>query len=139
MLNQQEEKKLPAEHVKDEDAIKASDQSNPNSADAHFSKGYTLYNTGKKEEAIIAFNQAINLDPKYADAYVYKSIALANLGKEVEAILTGLALSKITTEARTELEKIQPLHQKDREYIQQVENREKAFHKGVNLLIEQII
>ena len=51
-----------------------------------YDKGYTLYNMGKYEEAIQAYDKAIEIDPRYADAWNNKGAVLENMGKYDEAI-----------------------------------------------------
>lgn len=48
-------------------------------------KGVDLYDQGKYEEAIKAYDAAIKLNPNYADAWSNKGITLGELGKTKEA------------------------------------------------------
>jgi len=53
---------------------------------ARFNKGNDLYNQGRYDEAIKAYDEAIKLDPNYANAWTSKGAALSNQGKYDEAI-----------------------------------------------------
>jgi len=50
-------------------------------------QGNALYDLGKHEEAINAYNKAIELNPKLASAWYNKGVALTNQGKDDEAIV----------------------------------------------------
>lgn len=50
------------------------------------SKGNILYNQGKYDEAIKAYDEAIKIDPKSSSAWFNKGLALEELGKYNEAI-----------------------------------------------------
>lgn len=50
-------------------------------------KGIKFYEQGKSEEAVKAFDRAIEINPQQADAWMIKGIALEDLGKRDEAIL----------------------------------------------------
>ena len=41
-----------------------------------------LYTTGKKEEAMQEYNQALKLDPAFVDAYNNRGILLRRIGKQ---------------------------------------------------------
>lgn len=58
----------------------------PSDADYHFIKGRALFGLKRFDEAIKAFDKAIELKPDYAKAYNNKGIALKNIGKFDEAI-----------------------------------------------------
>jgi tetratricopeptide (TPR) repeat protein len=47
----------------------------PNNKYVLDSKGYTLINLDKYEEAIEYFNKALSIDPEYVDALNHKKIA----------------------------------------------------------------
>ncbi|MCQ1536398.1 tetratricopeptide repeat protein [Methanosarcina sp. KYL-1] len=49
-------------------------------------KGDLLFQIGKKEEAIKAYDQAIRLKPDFAEAWYNKSAALASVGKVDDAV-----------------------------------------------------
>lgn len=51
-----------------------------------YHEGENLYAQGKYEEAINAFDKAIEFDPKYIDAYYWKGLALNDLGRFEEAL-----------------------------------------------------
>jgi tetratricopeptide (TPR) repeat protein len=56
-----------------------------NAATAYFNIGIVNYNANKSEEALTAFDKAIQLDPNRADAYYYRGMSLlpkATLGKD---------------------------------------------------------
>jgi Flp pilus assembly protein TadD len=46
---------------------------------------FALGNHGKYEEAIGAFNRAIDINPKYVEAWYNKGVALEKLGRNDEA------------------------------------------------------
>lgn len=54
----------------------------------HFEKGLAFYKLGRYEEAIIAYDKAIETGPKYIHAWNNKGIALYCLGRYEEAIIT---------------------------------------------------
>ena len=56
------------------------------SEEAIADKGLALYNQGRYDEAIKAYNEAIRLDPEDAEAWFGKGSALDSLGKYDEAI-----------------------------------------------------
>jgi tetratricopeptide (TPR) repeat protein len=56
-------------------------------ARAYYNKGNALGELGKPEEALEAFDKAIELDPKFAQAYYNKGNALGKLGKPEEALV----------------------------------------------------
>jgi tetratricopeptide (TPR) repeat protein len=58
----------------------------PKLADVWSAKGKALYNLGKHDEAIQAYDKAIKINPQYVDAWINKGKALCNLGKHDEAI-----------------------------------------------------
>jgi len=49
-------------------------------------KGYALYESGKYEEAIAAYNEAIKIDPVFKAAWYNKGLALYKLGRYDEAV-----------------------------------------------------
>ena len=51
-----------------------------------FYKGNALYNQGKYNEAIQAYDKAIQLNPIYAESWSNKGFALVNQGKYSDAI-----------------------------------------------------
>ena len=55
-------------------------------ASTYFDQGLTRVGNGKYEEAIAAFDRAIELRPDYADAYVNRGVARAYLGQYEEAV-----------------------------------------------------
>jgi len=48
-------------------------------------KGIALFDQGKYDEAIMAYDEAISLDPKYAAAWYYKNLSLQELNRITEA------------------------------------------------------
>jgi len=56
-------------------------------------KGIALANQNRYEEAITAYNQAIQLDPNNALTWCYKGIALLSLNRYEEAISLLIMLS----------------------------------------------
>jgi len=54
-------------------------------AEEWFYEGVDLYDLGKYDEAILAFEEAIRLDPELAEAWNNKGLALEVLGKTAEA------------------------------------------------------
>ena len=57
-----------------------------NSAEVWYNKGNALYELGKYDEAIEAYEQVIRLDPNYAAAWNNRGITLYEQGKNDEAI-----------------------------------------------------
>jgi Tfp pilus assembly protein PilF len=55
-------------------------------AEAHYNLGIALYQTGKPDEAIEQFQQALGIKPDYAEAHYDLGVALAHTGKIEEAI-----------------------------------------------------
>jgi S-layer protein (TIGR01567 family) len=55
-------------------------------AESWYSKGSALYDQGKYDEAIVAFDESIRIDPEYKWAWHDKGNALYKLGKHDEAI-----------------------------------------------------
>ena len=51
-----------------------------------YNKGLALDNLDKSDEAIKAYDKAIEINPQYSDAWNNKGIALDNLNKSDEAI-----------------------------------------------------
>lgn len=49
-------------------------------------KGYSLYESGRYEEAIAAYNEAIKIDPVFKAAWYNKGLALYKLGRYDEAV-----------------------------------------------------
>ena len=58
----------------------------PELSDAWHSKGMSLHNLERYEEAIACYNEAIKIDPKEADTWIEKGNSLANLEKYDESI-----------------------------------------------------
>ena len=59
---------------------------NPEEAGAWYNKGLALYDMGKYEEAIKAYDKAIEINPEEAGAWYNKGLALYDMGKYEEAI-----------------------------------------------------
>ena len=59
---------------------------NPNYATAWYTKGSSLYNLGKYNEAIRCYYIASEINPKYAKAWYNRGDVLNSLGKYNEAI-----------------------------------------------------
>ncbi|PWB51934.1 MAG: hypothetical protein C3F06_09750, partial [Candidatus Methanoperedenaceae archaeon] len=55
-------------------------------ADEWYNEGVYLGQSGKFNEAIIAYDEALKINPQYADAWYNKGIALCKLKKYEEAI-----------------------------------------------------
>jgi tetratricopeptide (TPR) repeat protein len=51
-----------------------------------YKKGLNLYNKGKYMEAIIVFDEAIEIDPQYTAAWCHKGFAFDELGRHEDAI-----------------------------------------------------
>jgi tetratricopeptide (TPR) repeat protein len=56
------------------------------SAEEWFNEGNALYDLGKHDEAIKAYDRSISINPQYAEAWNNKGNALYGLGKYDEAI-----------------------------------------------------
>ena len=56
------------------------------SAEEWFNEGNALYDLGKHDEAIKAYDRSISINPQYAEAWINKGNALYGLGKYDEAI-----------------------------------------------------
>jgi superkiller protein 3 len=52
-----------------------------------FASGLRAYGQGKLEEAVAAFNKALQLDPEYADAHFGMAMTCSKLGRLDDAIL----------------------------------------------------
>jgi tetratricopeptide (TPR) repeat protein len=50
-----------------------------------YNKGITLGKLGKSDEAITAFDNAIDVNPQYSLAWYYRGVPLKKLGKSAEA------------------------------------------------------
>lgn len=61
----------------------------PDSYKAWNNQGYTLVRLGRDEEAIAAFNQALEINPDYASAYYNKAACYA-LQQQVKLALENL-------------------------------------------------
>ncbi len=72
---------LPKSEVLDQTSM-----NDPLSEANWYNKGIALYGQGKYDEAIQAFDEAIEINPQNADTWNNKGTALANLGKYDEAI-----------------------------------------------------
>jgi tetratricopeptide (TPR) repeat protein len=59
----------------------------PNDTASYQNKGDVLADRGKYEEALLAYEQALQLDPGKAMIYNNKGVALADLGKYEEALV----------------------------------------------------
>ena len=70
-----------------EEAIKVNEKENLKQPEGWFYKGLALYRLDKKEEAIVAFDKAININPELSEAWYNKGIVLNDFGKEKEAIV----------------------------------------------------
>ncbi|CAB1059574.1 hypothetical protein D1BOALGB6SA_4336, partial [Olavius sp. associated proteobacterium Delta 1] len=57
-----------------------------NSPEFWYEKGYSLDELGHYEEAILAYDEAIELKPNYLYAWLNKGVDLYNLGRHKEAI-----------------------------------------------------
>ena len=55
------------------------------SSNAWVQEGRMLTNSGKYNEAIMAYNKAIEIDPQYFEAWTNKEVDLVNLNKYDEA------------------------------------------------------
>jgi tetratricopeptide (TPR) repeat protein len=66
-------------------SITNTESSAAKSAEDWWDKGVALYYSGKNDEAIECYDEAIRLDPKYAMAWHYKGLALNALGRTIEA------------------------------------------------------
>ncbi|MEI2761479.1 tetratricopeptide repeat protein [Methanothrix soehngenii] len=66
--------------------MRSGDQIDPQDANAWTIKGIALYDLGKYDEAIQAYDQAIRINPQFAEAWYNKGVALTALGKYDEAI-----------------------------------------------------
>ncbi len=51
-----------------------------------FEAGFTLFNQGKYEDAVLRFQKAIEIEPEYTKAYIYLGRSYLNLGQWFEAI-----------------------------------------------------
>jgi uncharacterized protein YjbI with pentapeptide repeats/Tfp pilus assembly protein PilF len=60
-------------------------EENPKDANTWHNKGRNLFNLGKYEEAVKAYDEALKIDPKYTPSYVNKGISLEMLGRYKEA------------------------------------------------------
>jgi len=56
------------------------------SAEVWFNKGFALSSLGKYEDAILAYEKAIQIDPQLVEAWNNKGIALGDLGRHEDAI-----------------------------------------------------
>jgi len=61
-------------------------ESGSHNASAYYDQGNELRDLGKLQEALAAYEQAIQLDPDYADAYNGQGNALSELGRQEEAL-----------------------------------------------------
>ncbi len=89
-------------------------QSRPGYAKAHSNLGATLAESGKLEEALREFEEALRLDPKYVDAHANAAHLLTMLGRNDEAaehLRTALRLSPDDPELKGELQKIESRRQ----------------------------
>jgi tetratricopeptide (TPR) repeat protein len=61
----------------------------PNMLNAHFNKGLALERSKQYEQALISYNNAIEIDPKHAGGvYVNKAELLSRLGRDEDALST---------------------------------------------------
>jgi tetratricopeptide (TPR) repeat protein len=58
-----------------------------NSAEQYVAKGASLYLQGQRDEAIAAYNKAIEINPKYVKAYLGRGIAYYGKGEYDKAIV----------------------------------------------------
>jgi len=65
----------------------------PNTAEEWFEKGLALNEERKYEEALEAFDNAIQIDPDHLDAKGGKFLALSNLSRNIEAFNLASELS----------------------------------------------
>ena len=56
------------------------------SAETYFRRGYMMYELERYQEAIVAYNKAIQLKPDYAKAYYNRGVAKNDLGEHFAAI-----------------------------------------------------
>ena len=61
-------------------------EKDPVEIQSHWHLGLCYYMAGRNEEAIIAFNNALELDPNYSEGYRWKGTALSSMQKHEEAI-----------------------------------------------------
>ena len=66
-------------------AFRAATESDPTMHQAFSSLGYALRKTGKYEESLGAYNQALQLEPNYAEAIEYRAEAFLGLNRLDEA------------------------------------------------------
>ena len=80
-------KAIPGNKVLTNSSINATNASstNENTASAWISKGDSLNLQDKYDEAILAYDRAIELDPQNVDAWYDKGLALSALGRTTEA------------------------------------------------------
>ena len=119
----------PAPTIDPENAnpeIVTSDSPSPEAIE-FFNKGNTLYDMGKYEEAVQAYDKAIEIDPEYAEAWVCKGYALNNIGKYQEA--DDILLTPTEEQKKNEKTGLLPtqLTNVERRSFQQVEYRSDAW------------
>ena len=70
--------------VKIKKAVRFQDEAEINHGDetAWYNKGVALYESGNYEEAIKAYDKALEINPEYADAWYNRGIALYELGRK---------------------------------------------------------
>lgn len=56
------------------------------SAEGEFNRGLSLFNRGRFEESVGAFERATEMKPDYGEAYLYLGRSLLSLGRYAEAL-----------------------------------------------------
>jgi tetratricopeptide (TPR) repeat protein len=70
------------------DVNRAASQDNFDKAITYYNNGNNLLNSGKLEEALASYNQAIEVNPKFIEALNNKGTVLAKMGKVDESLET---------------------------------------------------
>ena len=90
--------------LRDSAHLRSSKQS---AASVALKSGIAKFKEDEDDEAIAAFNKALEIDPKYADAYVHRGqyyIEKGEYGKAVADLSKGLKLGSKNTDARNDFE-----------------------------------